>query len=169
MQLSGCQQVFNQEDEEGIHQWFVHGSFIGLLVNLVEVDATRRIPQTARIDGHKGSHEFGGAHGSQIVAGHVSSQLVFAFVGEMKRVGIIEVKTSFSQLGRGRLIVTSGHGQKDERGWRKKCSHRYRRGLGPQSSTWRDKGKMSMPQIRRRLSDISDDETDEGSGERLRQ
>ena len=43
-----------------------------------------------------------------------------------------------------------------------------RGGFGPQSSTWCDKGKMSAPQIRRRLSDIpDDDETDEKSGERL--
>ena len=111
MQLSGCQQVFNQ-DEEGIHQWFVHGSFIGLLVNLVEADATRRIPKTARIDGHKGSHELGGVHGSQIASDHVSSQLVFSFVGKLKRVRIVEVKTSFGQLGRGRFIVTGGHGEK---------------------------------------------------------
>ena len=36
--------MVNREDEEEIHQWLVHGSFVGLLVNLVEVDVTRRVP-----------------------------------------------------------------------------------------------------------------------------
>ena len=113
MQLSKCQQIVNKEDEGRIHQWFIHGSFIRLLVNLVEADATGRIPKTARIDGHKGSHELGGVHGSQIASGHVPSQLVFAFVGKEECVGIVEVKTSFGQLGRGRLIATGGHSEKD--------------------------------------------------------
>ena len=109
------------------YKWGIHQFFIRLVINLAEVDPTRKAFKALRVYEHERAHELAGIHGSQEAAMHIFAQLLHAYLG--RRLGAILVVTPRHRLGRDQMRQPGGHGKGGDNGEKTPSAHRYMAGL----------------------------------------